>query len=248
MGTPEEYSFDRAQQAPAQLNEQGGWGGFKDWSVPTIRQLATLRLCANGFRDIVDINDGESPVPMICVTDISASLAIDVKIFPIPNDVPTWSSSYARKPGFGWRVSFADSGYVWAGGINGFNLDHNVRLVRITRLSINEAALAFPIRLIGMSKVDIARTKDVEAEKEARKRRDHAAREAQNRSNTSVTGRGGLRELVFLEATKSYAARCNNGNSDVFERTTLGQYCGGSSADGYKCFSAPSLTAQHICK
>jgi Protein of unknown function (DUF1566) len=70
----------------------------------------------------------------------------------------------------------------------------------------------------------------------------------QQQTQSSNVGRGGLRELVWLDGTKAHAARCNNGSSDVFERTALGQYCGGSSADGFKCFSTPSLTAQHICK
>lgn len=59
--------------------------------------------------------------------------------------------------------------------------------------------------------------------------------------------RGGLREMIYLDAVKAYAAYCNSGYSDTFERTNLGQFCGGAASGKFSCFQSPSGAANHIC-
>ena len=158
-------------------------GGFKDWAVPTIRQLSTLRICSDGFvGSEIDLQDGALPVKKYCA-DASIRPTINANFFPGKSFNSFWGvSSFLSHKDYGWVVDF-DLGAVHDVGFRKSGL--NVRLVRASQLSGREAELTFPVRLAVMSKSDMARETEKIKIKIAQEERARHARKAQDRDRVA---------------------------------------------------------------
>ena len=126
-GEAKKYSFEEAKAAADTFNATG-YGGKRDWRVPTVRELQSLRVCSTGFvSDTQDLQDGGEAVSKDCKNNASMP-TIDTAQFPqTPTDDWFWSSS----PDVGnaqnaWGVFFYD------GDVSGDlrNVTFYVRLVR----------------------------------------------------------------------------------------------------------------------
>jgi Protein of unknown function (DUF1566) len=99
-----------AQQEIKQLNAAGGSMRFNDWTMPTIRQLASLRYCSMGFSsEVVDIKDGDEPLPKACNAG-SSTPAFNATVMPnADNNAYFTSSVYAADSVWGL---FAKNGQI----------------------------------------------------------------------------------------------------------------------------------------
>lgn len=128
-GNVENYSWQAALDIADKINRAGGYAGLTDWRLPTLRELQSLRYCANGFHsETVDLQDGRDAVPYRCARGyLSPSIAQTV--FPNMDNIGSyyWSStSYSADPFYAWFVLFSD-GQNWYFP-RGYA--HAVRLVR----------------------------------------------------------------------------------------------------------------------
>ena len=101
-GDARRYTWQQALIAAEMLNRKGGYAGYCDWRVPTIKELKTL-------------------------IDQSGSPTINQLAFP--NTPPQWywsSSAYANYPTDAWGIHFS-SGNDYVGSKS---YDHYTRLVR----------------------------------------------------------------------------------------------------------------------
>lgn len=128
VGSAKEYTFDEAQQVPRMFNATG-YGGKRDWRVPTIRELASLRVCSTGFTNKTkDLQDGGSPVPYEC-NGGSSKPTIDTVRFPNTAASLVWSGSpYASNTSSAWFVNFDLGGSYYYNRSDGDG--YGVRLVR----------------------------------------------------------------------------------------------------------------------
>lgn len=130
IGESQHFNFDAAQAAATDLNANGGAHGKTDWRVPTIRELASLRVCSTGFQGEVDVNDGGPLLREMCA-DGSAAPTIDMKQFPNTNKFIFWSSS----------PNLSDNSLAWVvytnvGGVfNDGNRSGGGNFVRLVRTS-----------------------------------------------------------------------------------------------------------------
>lgn len=176
-GTAETYNFDQAQRKAVQFNELGGLGGYRDWTLPTVRQLITLRMCTSGYSQRTENpQDGGSTIPGNCVEG-SVKPTIDTIVFHGFSGNHFWSSTpYVGYDNFAWNVDFS-SGYF--GGDRYRSDAIYVRLVRAVQVSDGNAALAFPVKLVGVISSDLGRLKnDEEAKERETYRRDAPAHQA----------------------------------------------------------------------
>ena len=108
-GKAKTFNFDQAQAAAKDLNSKGGAHGKTDWRVPTVRELASLRVCSTGFEgEKVDVGDGAQAISKYCKKG-SDSPTLDAKYFPNSPDsgFGFWSSSpYVGVSGTAWAVYF----------------------------------------------------------------------------------------------------------------------------------------------
>lgn len=89
-GSAKEYTFEEAQAIPNTFNATG-YGGKRDWRVPTIRELQSLRVCSTGFKsDTRDLQDGGDVVKKEC-NDNASKPTIDTARFPQTPDSSFWS-------------------------------------------------------------------------------------------------------------------------------------------------------------
>lgn len=124
------FTFDAAHAAAAELNGQSGEQGKMAWRVPTIRELADLRICSKGFQGEVDTKDGGPKLREMCV-DESEAPTIDGTLFPNTNKFIFWSSTpNSTYSDFAWVVFFNVGGVFDDGKKNGSG--YFVRLVRST--------------------------------------------------------------------------------------------------------------------
>lgn len=125
-GAAKEYAFEEAKAVAETFNARG-YSGKRDWRVPTVRELQTLRLCSTGFdRKTRDIQDGGSEVHAYC-NDNAMTPTINTELFPQTSDGSFWSSSpSADQPRSAWDVNFKYGSPNSNGRIN----PRYVRLVR----------------------------------------------------------------------------------------------------------------------
>ena len=141
-GDASQHSFDDAQAAARRFNAAGGLGGFKDWTVPAIRQLISLRACSTGLvSDRRDLKDGGEQVPAGCEGQ-PVQPTIDPIAFTATSVQTYWSSSAAAGED-AWRVRLSDGGTSDDNRSN----QYAVRVVRAGQLLGGEAALAFRQKL-----------------------------------------------------------------------------------------------------
>jgi len=125
-GQAKKYTLEGAKAAVDTFNVTG-YRGKRDWRIPTVRELQSLRVCSNGFASgKIDIDDGGKAVITSC-NGSSSQPTIDTGLFPQTPESLFWSSSlYADSPSFAWVVYFGyglvSHGYVRSGYL--------VRLVR----------------------------------------------------------------------------------------------------------------------
>ncbi|WP_156925533.1 Lcl C-terminal domain-containing protein [Thioalkalivibrio paradoxus] len=122
QGQASRYNWDDAILLPQLMNEAGGYGGYKDWRVPTIDELRTLVFCSRRTPPI-DPEGGRCPSG-------SRSPTIFWDMFPNTPTGNFWSASpydsyYSDSV---WRVGFRHGS---AHGFSGTRSGHgHVRLVR----------------------------------------------------------------------------------------------------------------------
>jgi Protein of unknown function (DUF1566) len=75
-----------------------------------------------------------------------------------------------------------------------------------------------------------------------------AYREQLKRSRLEGKSRGGVDTFNYLDISKTYGVRCNNGTNDVLTINSVSRtYCGSASNGAWECFQQPASAAQHIC-
>ncbi len=128
IGTPIEFNWKDANAYFELFNEQVAFGGKRDWRLPSIDELSTLRKCSKGWdrENTVTIGNltkstgnismitipkksgGTKQVPRLCAYGSNKPTIIDTHIFPnTPTDPLYWSSSPdANNSSYAWGVSF----------------------------------------------------------------------------------------------------------------------------------------------
>lgn len=92
IGQAKGYTFEEAKAAADTFNATG-YGGKRDWRVPTVRELQSLRVCSTGFvSETRDIQDGGEAVSKYC-KDNASKPTIDATQFPQTPINSFWSSS-----------------------------------------------------------------------------------------------------------------------------------------------------------
>lgn len=146
-GTPIKLNWQDANDY-SQLFNEDGFAGRKNWRLPKVEELVTIRRCSNGwFHEIKSIGNlirmgikkrtlpnGRS-VPLLCAEG-SRRPTLDTRTFPNTPEEWYWSASpYANDYGVAWLVFFYDGhpGYAYKG------YNHHVRAVRGSQ-SVSEAS------------------------------------------------------------------------------------------------------------
>ncbi len=137
IGEAKQFKFNHAQETAKQFNAVG-YDGKKDWRVPTIRELLTIRTCSTGVVSARwDVKDGQERVPPYC-NEGSALPPIDANQFPNTLRSWYWSSSISKDdPSL---IQIDDSKYAFFldflhSNLNSYSVDGHgaVRLVRSTK-------------------------------------------------------------------------------------------------------------------
>ncbi len=113
-GEAKSYTWQEALDAAKAFNNDGGFGGYKDWIVPHIEDLSTIRYCSTGFektRKIPAKTGGTRTIEDVCNGEGYQRPTINQTIFPNTKDSWYWSSSpYANNSGDAWFVLFYNGG------------------------------------------------------------------------------------------------------------------------------------------
>ncbi|MBD8051986.1 Lcl domain-containing protein [Limnohabitans radicicola] len=196
LGSPRDHSFSGAMQAPSQVNAIG-FGGYRDWTLPNIVQLVSLRYCSKGEyvgNDLRPIRASVFGVEMPRACSGGVSPAIDPVVFPntIAGSYRTSSKNPADDFHTGIRIDFR-RGYIDTNSLD--DQGGSVRLVRKNPISSDEAAQAFPVDYASLSQTFevLARdkqqieneAKELKAKQEAEQRQVAAKREEEQRAQAA---------------------------------------------------------------
>ena len=143
-GEAKAYTWQEAQDALAEMNRNGGFGGYTNWALPDIQDLSNIRYCSGGFAKTMVLWSEKQVIPTKTGGTIAISSwcgersseyqhpTINQDIFPHTKDAAYFSSSRASDNSDAvWYVNFS-TGYS---GSNGINKSDNiyVRAVRISQ-------------------------------------------------------------------------------------------------------------------
>lgn len=123
MGSAVEVNWNDAKELPGLMNNKGGYAGRSDWRLPTISELAGLRVCSSG-RAVSTRNTPDGTTFRICSGDFSRP-TIDTHLFP-GADGWFWSSTLSYLDESAWYVYFG-LGHVYQQDLKE---KYRVRLVR----------------------------------------------------------------------------------------------------------------------
>lgn len=91
-GDATEFKWTATADAAKQFNT-AGYDGKTDWRVPSITELASLRVCSTGFAPAMrELKGLADPVPFYC-NDGHQTPTIDAKLFPNTQRNWYWSSN-----------------------------------------------------------------------------------------------------------------------------------------------------------
>ena len=132
-GKAKEYTWQEALDAAKAFNNNGGFGGNKDWVVPHIEDLSSIRYCSTGFKGVRETGEiptkagGTKMVEDECKDEGYQRPTINQTIFPNTEDSAYWSSStVATSEHNAWIATFYNGGDYY-----GYkNKYYYVRLVR----------------------------------------------------------------------------------------------------------------------
>ena len=114
-GEAKKYTWQEAMDAAKALNNNGGFGGYRDWVVPHIEELFSLVRCDTGFTDSSQIPAKswlriEKDIQKRCKGSNYKHPTIDQVIFPNTRNASYLSAFPNEYDGYyAWRVEF-DSG------------------------------------------------------------------------------------------------------------------------------------------
>jgi Protein of unknown function (DUF1566) len=166
-GEPKGLNFNQLFLIATEFNAVGGLSGFRDWAVPTVRQLATLRMCTDGYMTgkEIDIADGGKPLEAEC-SNSSISAAINGIVFPNVEIGMCYGSSSSHG-------ADADCVNYYHGLITTRRMNEpylHLRLIHAKQITTIEAAAAFPVPLSEFSAKDIARKAQEDKDRSAKNR------------------------------------------------------------------------------
>jgi Protein of unknown function (DUF1566) len=127
-GEAKKYTFETSKAAATTFNVVG-YGGKRDWRVPTIRELQSLLACSTGFQNERDFQDGGKALRTDC-NDNASKPTIDTSLFPQSPVGAFWSASpYVGNANSAWVVNF------YYGDVSNYNRNDAlpVRLVRASQ-------------------------------------------------------------------------------------------------------------------
>jgi len=144
-GEAKKYTWQEALDAAKALNQhgffnKGGFGGYKDWVVPHIEDLSTIRYCSTGFVGTIEVPTKAGGTKMVdrwCKGSDYQHPTINQIIFPNTNGDFYWSSSpYADDRSDAWSIGF-NIGNSGSNGIGGdsYYLKGRSTYVRLVRSS-----------------------------------------------------------------------------------------------------------------
>jgi Protein of unknown function (DUF1566) len=119
-------TFEEAKIAADTFNATG-YGGKRDWRVPTVRELAGLIQCSSGkFKNSENVRDGGDKIQNTCDSNYSKP-TIDTSLFPQTPESWFWSASPNEATASrAWYVYFGGGSVYYEERANGYY----VRLVR----------------------------------------------------------------------------------------------------------------------
>lgn len=102
--------WKQAMAYPKKFNQKVAFGGYKDWRLPTIAELSSLRYCSKGWSKKITIPNGRKAtlrVPAECRGNFQTP-TINTQVFPDTLEYFYWTSTvYQPKKEKIWSVYFS---------------------------------------------------------------------------------------------------------------------------------------------